>query len=258
MSNEKRKGHRVPKEAHEKWEEMAETKVKIKTPGKMGGTRSEAALRMPPGIDPDMFPDMNREQLLRRSETARPTIGNNGRIAWIDKGEPLYLGKDVSDVGEKGLSDAIEVKGIVREIEIDSKKGLLVARGVNSRTLTLRLAMAQIWAHHKKTKYTSRDKITPENVPLLKGVEVRKGLRAIAALRRKYGLNTKDTVSWSAFKKLVRALQKNMAHPSAKQIAARKAGTKRLAKLHGKGSKVWSEMAPEERAERMPGGEPNE
>jgi len=63
----------------------------------------------------------------------------NGKLVEIEKGS-LYLGRDVQDVGTKGLSDLVEVQAIIKELEKDLKHGL-PTRKINSRTFVLYMAI---------------------------------------------------------------------------------------------------------------------
>lgn len=62
-----------------------------------------------------------------------------GMFVEIKKGS-LYLGRDVQDVGVKGLSDPAEVQAILKELEEDLTHGL-PKKKINSRTYVLYMAI---------------------------------------------------------------------------------------------------------------------
>jgi len=243
------------KAARKKWKELAQTKVKL--PSEFGRTVSAAQLRMPPTWITDdwqdAFPGYTYEELLAKSEVERPTIDYKGRVAWVPKGEDLYLGRDVEDLDPVGrFSHLSEVLDTLENIEEDYERGVLSERGVNARTLRLRLVLATLWAYHKKFKYALNEKLTPKNVPLLNEKEMRLAVKAISKCRKNHGYKG---ISWDQFMDLVGKLKYRKSHPSKVQKAARKAAKKRIKKLSKRGSEAWKKMPPEERKKRVPGGE---
>lgn len=62
-----------------------------------------------------------------------------GKFVVVEKGS-LYLGREVRDVGEKGLSDVEEVKAIVRELKEDLEHGV-PSRTIHNRTYVLFMAV---------------------------------------------------------------------------------------------------------------------
>jgi len=68
----------------------------------------------------------------------RPTV-EGGRIVYIPPREHVYLGRDVKDVGKKGLDRLSEVREILRELEKDAK--IISPRIIQARTHILWLAV---------------------------------------------------------------------------------------------------------------------
>ena len=62
-----------------------------------------------------------------------------GKFVEIKKGN-LYLGREVQDIGPKGISHLDEVKGILRELEEDLEHGI-PKKKINSRTFILYMAV---------------------------------------------------------------------------------------------------------------------
>ncbi|RLE63483.1 MAG: ATP-binding protein [Thermoprotei archaeon] len=63
----------------------------------------------------------------------------NGKFVVVKEGN-LYLGREVRDVGEKGLSNFEEVKAILRELEEDLEMGVS-RRTIHNRTYVLYMAV---------------------------------------------------------------------------------------------------------------------
>lgn len=59
----------------------------------------------------------------------------DGKVIVVEKGH-LYLGRQVKDIGPKGLSHAKEVEGILKELEEDLKYGV-PRRTINARLFAL-------------------------------------------------------------------------------------------------------------------------
>jgi len=62
-----------------------------------------------------------------------------GKFIVVEKGN-LYLGREVKDIGPKGLSHVEEIEGILKELEEDLKHGI-PRRTINARTRILYLAV---------------------------------------------------------------------------------------------------------------------
>ncbi|MFQ6126531.1 MAG: ATP cone domain-containing protein [Candidatus Heimdallarchaeota archaeon] len=62
-----------------------------------------------------------------------------GKFVEIKKGN-LYLGREVQDIGQKGLSDLNEIQAILNELEEDLVQGM-PERKINSRTWILYMAI---------------------------------------------------------------------------------------------------------------------
>ena len=75
----------------------------------------------------------------KKEDDGRPTI-ENGKLVMLPRRGYVYLGRDVKDVGKKGLDSLKEVKGILREMEKDAKHGISL-KTINARTRTLFLAV---------------------------------------------------------------------------------------------------------------------
>lgn len=73
-----------------------------------------------------------------------------GKFVEIKQGS-LYLGRDVKDVGVKGLSDPTEVQAILKELEEDLKQGLPKQK-INSRTFVLYMAILKTKKMRKADK----------------------------------------------------------------------------------------------------------
>jgi len=82
---------------------------------------------------------------------------DNGKYVEIEKGR-LYLGRSVKDVGEKGLSDFEEVKGILRELEEDLEMGI-PRKTIHSRTYVLFMAVLRSKKMSKEDKIKSIEAI---------------------------------------------------------------------------------------------------
>jgi len=89
----------------------------------------------------------------------------NGKFVVVEKGN-LYLGREVRDIGKKGLSDFEEVKAILRELEEDLKMGVS-KRTIHNRTYVLFMAVL------KTKKMSLEDK--------------KKSIEAINEFRKKLG-----------------------------------------------------------------------
>jgi hypothetical protein len=87
-----------------------------------------------------------------------------GKFVVVEKGS-LYLGREVRDVGERGLSDVEEVKAIVRELKEDLERGI-PRRTIHNRTYVLFMAVLKSKKLDKHEKLRSIDAIN----------EFRKGL----------------------------------------------------------------------------------
>lgn len=74
-----------------------------------------------------------------------------GKFVEIKKGN-LYLGREVQDIGSKGLSDLNEVQAILKELEEDLIQGM-PERKINSRTWILYMAIL------KSKKMKKEDKV---------------------------------------------------------------------------------------------------
>jgi hypothetical protein len=182
--------------------------------------RKEPLIEDYPGLSVEMFPQMTAKEILIKAETHRPTVDSRGRVIWVSRNTSLYLGKDAPDIGPAGLSHAQEVIDIVTEIEKDYKAKLITRGGLNARTLSLRLALATVWAYHKKTRYGRKDRITPETAPILEWEHAKHALNAINRLRMKYKLKK---VTYKAFRELVSKLKYRRKHPTEAQLMARQA-----------------------------------
>ncbi|OYT28877.1 MAG: ATP-binding protein [Thermofilum sp. ex4484_82] len=75
----------------------------------------------------------------------------DGKFVVIEKGN-LYLGREVRDVGKKGLSSVEEVEGILRELEEDLEAGI-PRKTIHNRTYVLFMAVL------KTRKMTPEDKL---------------------------------------------------------------------------------------------------
>lgn len=80
-----------------------------------------------------------------------------GKFVVVKKGR-LYLGREVRDIGEPGLSDLEEVKGILRELEEDLEHGI-PRRTIASRTYVLYMAVLRNKKMDKETKKKAIDLI---------------------------------------------------------------------------------------------------
>ena len=89
----------------------------------------------------------------------------NGKFVVVEKGN-LYLGREVKDIGPKGLSHFEEVKEILKELEEDLEHGV-PKKTINSRTFVLYMAVL------KSKKMSKEDKI--------------KSIEAINEFRKKLG-----------------------------------------------------------------------
>ncbi len=74
----------------------------------------------------------------------------SGRYVEIRKGN-LYLGREVRDIGEKGLTHLEEVEGILRELEEDLKYGI-PRQKIHRRTYVLFMAVLKSKKMNKETK----------------------------------------------------------------------------------------------------------
>jgi len=88
-----------------------------------------------------------------------------GKFVEVEKGQ-LYLGREVRDIGPKGLSHLEEIKGILRELEEDLAHGI-PSKVINSRTWVLFMAVL------KSRKMSKEDK--------------EKAIKAINEFREKLG-----------------------------------------------------------------------
>ena len=73
-----------------------------------------------------------------------------GKFVVVNKGH-LYLGREVKDIGPKGLSNVEEVEGILRELEEDLEHGI-PEKTINSRTFVLYMAVLKSKKMKKKDK----------------------------------------------------------------------------------------------------------
>ena len=73
-----------------------------------------------------------------------------GKFVEIEKGH-LYLGREVKDIGPKGLSSLKEVKGILKELEEDLEHGI-PPKVINSRTWVLFMAVLKTKQMSKSDK----------------------------------------------------------------------------------------------------------
>jgi hypothetical protein len=73
-----------------------------------------------------------------------------GKFVEVKKGN-LYLGREVRDIGEPGLSNVEEVKGILRELEEDIKHGI-PSKKIHSRTYVLFMAVLKSKKMNKEEK----------------------------------------------------------------------------------------------------------
>ncbi|MEX0568871.1 MAG: ATP cone domain-containing protein [Candidatus Njordarchaeota archaeon] len=80
-----------------------------------------------------------------------------GKFVVIKRGK-LYLGREVRDIGEPGLSDLEEVKGILRELEEDLEHGIS-RRTIASRTYVLYMAVLRNKKMDPETKKKAIDLI---------------------------------------------------------------------------------------------------
>lgn len=107
-----------------------------------------------------------RELVLQELEKRDPQISDNwkfydrivkGRITFergkfvvVEKGN-LYLGREVKDIGEPGLSDIEEVAGILRELQEDYDHGV-PKKTINARTWVLFMAVLKSKKMDPETK----------------------------------------------------------------------------------------------------------
>jgi len=89
-----------------------------------------------------------------------------GRMVVIPRYQNVYLGREVKDVGKKGLDKLSEVRGILKQLDEDAKHGVSL-RTINARTRILWLAVLRDEDFSKE--------------------ERRKAVRMINEFRRKYG-----------------------------------------------------------------------
>jgi len=73
-----------------------------------------------------------------------------GKFIEVERGH-LYLGREVRDIGPKGLSHLEEVKGILRELEEDLEHGI-PQKTIHSRTWVLYMAVLKSKLMSKKDK----------------------------------------------------------------------------------------------------------
>ncbi len=134
-----------------------------------------------PKIEDGMTTSEIRSMVLEKLEEKKPEVADNwkfydrivkGRITFekgkfvvVKKGN-LYLGREVKDIGPKGLSNYEEVVGILRELEEDLKHGI-PRRTINSRTFVLYMAVL-------KSKHMSKE-------------DKEKSIEAINEFRKKLG-----------------------------------------------------------------------
>ncbi len=74
-----------------------------------------------------------------------------GKYIVVPKGHPLYLGTQVKDIGEKGLSDVREVKWILDQLKEDLEHGISRAT-IHRRTYILFLAVLRTRKMGKEDK----------------------------------------------------------------------------------------------------------
>ncbi|RLE69659.1 MAG: ATP-binding protein [Thermoprotei archaeon] len=80
-----------------------------------------------------------------------------GKFVEVSKGK-LYLGREVRDVGKKGLSDVEEVKGILRELEEDLEHGI-PGKTIQSRTYILFMAILRSKKLDKEEKLAAIEEL---------------------------------------------------------------------------------------------------
>ena len=80
----------------------------------------------------------------------RPTY-EKGKYLIVPKGHPLYLGTQVRDIGEKGLSNVEEVVGILKQLKEDLDHGISRAT-IHRRTYILFLAVLRTRKMSKEDK----------------------------------------------------------------------------------------------------------
>ncbi len=124
-------------------------------------------------IEDGMTTSEIRRIVLEKLEEKKPEIADNwkfydrivkGRITFekgkfivVEKGN-LYLGREVKDIGPKGLSNYEEVVGILKELEEDLKHGVS-RKTINSRTFVLYMADLKSKHMSKKDKEKSIEAI---------------------------------------------------------------------------------------------------
>jgi len=74
-----------------------------------------------------------------------------GKYIVVPKGHPLYLGTQVADIGERGLSSVEEVKGILEQLREDLEHGISRAT-IHRRTYILFLAVLRTRKMSKEEK----------------------------------------------------------------------------------------------------------
>jgi len=91
-------------------------------------------------------------RLIRKKEKddGRPTI-EKGRLVMLPRTGNVYLGREVKDVGKRGLDKLREVKGILRELDEDAKHGISL-KTINARTRILYLAVLRDSDFSKREK----------------------------------------------------------------------------------------------------------
>jgi len=73
----------------------------------------------------------------------RKTLTKSGRVVTVPEDEYLYLGRTVRDVGPKGYSHISEVRGTLRRIEVDLKRGVISRKTANARIMRLKAIVEQ-------------------------------------------------------------------------------------------------------------------
>ena len=137
--------------------------------GASEGIAKEIADEVEKKYHEDMRTSEIRRIVLRRLSEANPEWADNwrfydrivkGRITFdngkyivVEKGN-IYLGRQVRDIGKKGLSDVEEVKAILNELQEDLVHGIS-PRTIHNRTRILFLAVLRTSKMSKEDKLKS-------------------------------------------------------------------------------------------------------
>ncbi|MGQ4891784.1 MAG: ATP cone domain-containing protein [Candidatus Njordarchaeia archaeon] len=156
-------------------EEFMKEKIvnSVKLAGAPEGVAKEIAEDVEKAVEEGMTTRQIRRMVLNELEKRNPEWADNwkyydrivkGRITFengkfivVQKGH-LYLGRQVKDIGPKGLSNYEEVEGILREMEEDLKYGV-PKRTINSRTFVLFMAVLKSKKMKKEDKIKSIEAI---------------------------------------------------------------------------------------------------